>query len=46
MIKAASRSGPAGKPAVFCQVFKHGEAEFAIQVVKDAKGMTFTPDKR
>jgi hypothetical protein len=25
---------------------KHGKAEFAMQVVKDAKGMTFTPDKR
>ena len=25
---------------------EHGEAEFAMQVVKDAKGMTFTPDKR
>jgi hypothetical protein len=25
---------------------KHGKAEFAMQVVKDAKGMTFIPDKR
>jgi hypothetical protein len=25
---------------------KHGKAEFAMQVVKDAKGITFTPDKR
>jgi hypothetical protein len=25
---------------------EHGKAEFAMQVVKDAKGMTFTPDKR
>jgi hypothetical protein len=24
---------------------EHGEAEFAMQVVKDAKSMTFTPDK-
>lgn len=25
---------------------EHGNAEFAMQVVKDAKGMTFTPSKR
>jgi hypothetical protein len=25
---------------------KHGNAEFAIQLVRDAKGMTHTPDKR
>ena len=25
---------------------EHGMAEFAMQVVKDAKGMTFTPSKR
>jgi hypothetical protein len=25
---------------------KHEKAEFAMQVVKDAKGMTFTPNKR
>ena len=25
---------------------EHGGAEFAIQVIKDAKGMTFMPSKR
>jgi hypothetical protein len=25
---------------------EHGEAEFAIQFVRDAKGMTWTPEKR
>ncbi|KAH7123434.1 hypothetical protein B0J13DRAFT_680096 [Dactylonectria estremocensis] len=25
---------------------EHGNAEFAIQLVRDAKGMTHTPDKR
>ena len=25
---------------------EHGRAEFAIQLMRDAKGMTYTPDKR
>ena len=25
---------------------EHGDAEFAIQVVRDAKSMTWTPEKR
>jgi hypothetical protein len=25
---------------------EHGEVEFAMQVVKDAKAVAFTPDKR
>jgi hypothetical protein len=25
---------------------EHGDAEFAMQVVKDAKGMTFLPSRR
>jgi hypothetical protein len=29
---------------VFCN--EHGKAEFAMQVVRDVKGMTFTPEKR
>jgi hypothetical protein len=31
-----------------CGVFRneHGKAEFAIQVVRDAKNMTLTPEKR
>jgi hypothetical protein len=37
-----------GNELLFCGLFRneHGKAEFAKQVVKDAKGMTFTPDKR
>ncbi|KAL8296236.1 hypothetical protein RB600_001635 [Gaeumannomyces tritici] len=32
------------KFGVFCN--EHGNAEFAVQIVRDAKGTTYTPDKR
>ena len=44
----AKRTGSFGPIGRSTGVFQNerGEAEFAIQIVKDAKGMTFTPSKR